>query len=371
MPGSSRAGSTRSTRSATNASSAKSALEKTEIDDLEAAPIAKTTRAKATSKVSTAKNPKKRARTDLDDSLDDDLELNAPPKAKKAAASRAALSDDEDYGAKPSSAKAKTVAKKAKASSAKMGVDEDEKTPKAATASAKKASGAKAKQSSAKIAAVSEAGDEAEAGEPTLVEVPTDFEVPALATGALKIVSWNVAGYRAILTKGFEQYLKNENPDIICLQEPKVPTEQGKQLFGGYHAYFFGCKTKPGLHGTALLTKIKPIKVEMVSELDDEGRVIVAEYDTFFILNTYVPNSGQKLERLSYRLAWDKKLQQMFLKMQQSKPVIWCGDLNVARDPIDLANPTTNVRFNMIAEQNEREYSFTTHTYMTNPLWIC
>ena len=202
----------------------------------------------------------------------------------------------------------------------------------------------KAKKATAKKSAQKSEDDEdgGDADEPQLVIVPTNFAEPALATGELKIVSWNVAGYRAVLKKGFEEYLKNESPDIIALQESKVPSDREK-LFNGYHSYFFGCKS-PGLHGTALFSKVKPLKVDFHEDFDQEGRVIIAEFESFFLLNTYVPNSGQKLERLAYRIDWDKKLQAMFLMLQQTKPVIWCGDLNVAKDPIDLANPTGNVR---------------------------
>lgn len=195
-----------------------------------------------------------------------------------------------------------------------------------------------------KPAAAKKDDDEGSADEEAAVAVvPTDFSTPTLAPGELKIVSWNVAGYRAILKKGFEEYIKSESPDIIALQESKVPSDREK-MFAGYHTYFFGCEAKSGLHGTALLSKIKPINVKFLEDYDKEGRVIVAEFDSFYLLNTYVPNSGQKLERLDFRIEWDKKLQALFLELQGKKPVIWCGDLNVAKDAIDLTNPTTNVR---------------------------
>lgn len=315
--------------------------------ELEVVVVAKKASAKAAAKASAAKNTKKRARED-DSDVEDSLEVETPKRSakvtakatkaaplgakatgKKASAAKKSAtkdeSDDESSFEEEKVAKKKTGARKAKS-------EEDEE------AAAKKSS---QKKASAKKSASD--SDEDDGGEPVLVEIPTDFSSPSLSPGEMKIVSWNVAGYRAVLGKGFETYLKNEQPDIVCLQESKVISEREKMLFG-YHAYFFGCKAKPGLHGTALFSKTKPIKVDFLTDFDEEGRVLLAEFPTFYIINTYVPNSGMKLERLAYRLDWDKKLQSMFLELQKKKPVIWCGDLNVAKDPIDLANPTGNVR---------------------------
>lgn len=264
-------------------------------------PRAKAT-AKSTSKATAAKNAKKRARDEEEESDFEEKEETPKKKAKKASGAVVVVATEEP---KPKKAAAKkSTAKKD---------DEDDGS-----------------------------GDD----EPQLEIVPTDFATPVLAPGELKIVSWNVAGYRAVVKKGFEEYLKSESPDIIALQESKVPSSRLGKEFPGYYSYFFGCQAKSGLHGTALFSKVQPIKVDFLEDFDQEGRVIVAEFESFFLLNTYVPNSGQKLERLNFRIDWDQKLQAMFLKLQQTKPVIWCGDLNVAKDALDLANPTTNVRTN-------------------------
>jgi len=173
----------------------------------------------------------------------------------------------------------------------------------------------------------------------------TDFAKPALKEGELKIASWNVAGFQAILGKGFQQYVKDENPDILCLQETKIdPSKVKADLLPGYHGHFYAAEKK-GYSGTAIYSKVKPISWKDgigIEDHDTEGRTITAEFDKFYIVNTYIPNAGAKLKDLDYRQKWDKDFLDYLKKLQATKPVIWCGDLNVAHNEIDLKNPATN-----------------------------
>eukprot|EP01111_Echinosteliopsis_oligospora_P017732 TRINITY_DN779_c0_g1_i1.p1 TRINITY_DN779_c0_g1~~TRINITY_DN779_c0_g1_i1.p1 ORF type:complete len:359 (+),score=103.79 TRINITY_DN779_c0_g1_i1:68-1144(+) len=189
----------------------------------------------------------------------------------------------------------------------------------------------------------------------------TDFSVPKKEGAQIKIVSFNVAGFAACLGKGFLKYVEDEQPDIICLQETKIAEEKGKAgLPAEYNSYFYPAD-KVGQHGTGLMSKIKPITVKKglgIAEHDDEGRCITAEYETFFLVNTYVPNSSRGLVNLDYRVKkWDVAFLAYIKKLEETKPVIWCGDLNVAHQEIDLANPKTNKRTAGFTDE-ERE-SFT------------
>ncbi|XP_064471872.1 recombination repair protein 1-like [Ornithodoros turicata] len=165
----------------------------------------------------------------------------------------------------------------------------------------------------------------------------------------LKICSWNVNGIRAWVGKGGLDYVKSENPDILTLQETKcteskVPKEV-KEL-EDYHSYFLS-GDQDGYSGVGLLSKAKPLEVKYgigMEQHDKEGRVITAEYDKFFLVATYVPNAGKKLVRLEYRMEWDKDFCSYLEELQKKKPVVLCGDLNVAHQPIDLENPKTNKR---------------------------
>lgn len=175
-----------------------------------------------------------------------------------------------------------------------------------------------------------------------------DFSQPPQPEGSLKIVSWNVAGMKSIIGKGFDSYLADEKPDIICLQETKIDGKNvAPSVAKGYsHRYFNVCKTpSAGYSGTAILSKIKPISVLYginAKEHDQEGRVITAEFDTFYLINSYIPNAGRDLKRLAYRMSWDQAMFNFLRGLDSAKPIIWCGDLNVAHKPIDLRNPTTN-----------------------------
>ena len=160
----------------------------------------------------------------------------------------------------------------------------------------------------------------------------------------MKLVSWNVNGIRAVLTKGFEDFFKNVNADIFCIQETKCQEGQVELEFEGYQS-FWNSAEKKGYSGTAIFTKIKPLAVKFgigIEEHDKEGRVITLEFKDFYMVNIYTPNSKRELERLDYRQIWEDEIRKYLLKLNRTKPVIRCGDLNVAHKEIDLKNPKTN-----------------------------
>lgn len=160
----------------------------------------------------------------------------------------------------------------------------------------------------------------------------------------MKLISWNVNGIRACLTKGFEDFFKSEKADIFCIQETKCQKDQINLKFEGYES-FWNSAEKKGYSGTAIFTKIKPINVSYgigKEEHDKEGRVITLEFDNFYVLNIYTPNSKRQLERLDYRQVWEDEIRNYLIKLNEMKPVIMCGDLNVAHKKIDLRNPKTN-----------------------------
>jgi exodeoxyribonuclease-3 len=158
----------------------------------------------------------------------------------------------------------------------------------------------------------------------------------------MKIMSWNVNGIRACMTKGFLNVIGKENPDIVCLQEIKAHPEQIDIKLTEYEHHFWNPAERKGYSGTAVFSKIKPLSVKYgIGLIDEEGRVITLEFEDYFLITVYTPNSKRELERLDFRYnEWDKE----FLKYMKSlnKPVILCGDLNVAHTEIDLANPDTN-----------------------------
>jgi len=163
----------------------------------------------------------------------------------------------------------------------------------------------------------------------------------------VKLISWNVNGLRAVLKKNFLEFLATEQPDILCLQETKCTPDQVEPLWPASYATFWNCAEKKGYSGTAIFTKARPLKVTPhvgIVEHDREGRVLTAEYKEFFLVNVYTPNSKRELERLPYRQVWDKDFLAYLKKLEKQKPVIFCGDLNVAHTEIDLANPKANVR---------------------------
>ncbi|MBQ8619899.1 MAG: exodeoxyribonuclease III [Clostridia bacterium] len=160
----------------------------------------------------------------------------------------------------------------------------------------------------------------------------------------MKLISWNVNGLRACLGKGFGDYFAAQNADFFCLQETKMQPGQAQIPAEGFHEYFYSAEKK-GYSGTAILTKHEPLSVAygMGSELHDhEGRLITLEYDNFYMVTCYTPNSQRELTRLQYRLCWEEDFRMYLKKLDERKPVIVCGDLNVAHKEIDLKNPKTN-----------------------------
>jgi len=163
----------------------------------------------------------------------------------------------------------------------------------------------------------------------------------------VKLISWNVNGLRSVLRKGFLDYLNQEKPHIVCLQETRCEPDDVEQLWPATYTTYWNCAGKKGYSGTAIFTKTRPLNVTRgmgQTEHDTEGRVLSAEYDDFFLVNVYVPNSQRELTRLPYRQKWDADFLKYLKKLQRTKPVIWCGDLNVAHTELDLANPRANVK---------------------------
>ena len=172
----------------------------------------------------------------------------------------------------------------------------------------------------------------------------------------MKLVSWNVNGLRAVLGKGFLDYVAQESPDILCLQETKLQPEQAVFDLPGYHR-FFNSADKKGYSGTAILTRTEPLSVTYDFGGDEhrhEGRIITAEFPQFYLVCCYTPNSQDGLKRLDYRMRWEDDLRDYLRELDQTKPVVYCGDLNVAHREIDLKNPKTN-RQNPGFSDEERE----------------
>ena len=164
--------------------------------------------------------------------------------------------------------------------------------------------------------------------------------------GPLRLLSWNVNGIRAVLKKGFLDFLTGEAPDVLCLQEIKAhPDQVERLLWPADYRQYWNPAGRPGYSGTALLTRIEPIRVVMgmgVAGHDDEGRVMTAEFESFFLVNCYTPNSQRELTRLAYRRQWDRVFREYLRGLYREKPVVFCGDLNVAHQEIDLARPREN-----------------------------
>lgn len=162
----------------------------------------------------------------------------------------------------------------------------------------------------------------------------------------MKFISWNVNGLRACVGKDFEQQFKELNADFFCLQETKMQAGQLDLQFDGYQSYW-NYAEKKGYSGTAIFTKHTPLSVSYgigIEEHDKEGRVITLEMEKFFLVTVYTPNSQDELKRLDYRMTWEDAFRQYILQLNEKKPVIFCGDLNVAHKEIDLKNPKTNRR---------------------------
>lgn len=160
----------------------------------------------------------------------------------------------------------------------------------------------------------------------------------------MKLISWNVNGLRACLQKGFLEFFEETDADIFCLQETKLQAGQHNLELPGYFQYW-NYAEKKGYSGTALFTKEEPLQVTYgigEEEHDHEGRVITAEYEDYYVVTVYVPNSQRELTRLEYRMQWEEAFLKYLKRLEESKPVIFCGDLNVAHQEIDLKNPKTN-----------------------------
>ncbi len=160
----------------------------------------------------------------------------------------------------------------------------------------------------------------------------------------MKLISWNVNGIRACLEKGFVDYFQALNADFFCLQETKAQREQVSLELPGYHQFWYSAEKK-GYSGTAIFAKREPLSVTYgvgVEELDHEGRLICLEYEDFYLLTCYTPNAQDGLKRIDHRMAWEDAFRKYLCELDEKKPVVVCGDLNVAHNEIDLKNPKSN-----------------------------
>ena len=174
-----------------------------------------------------------------------------------------------------------------------------------------------------------------------------------------KFISWNVNGLRACMQKGFMDFFKEVDADFFCLQETKMQQDQLNLELEGYYQYW-NSAVKKGYSGTAVFTKEKPLSVTNgigIEEHDQEGRVITLEFEDYFLVTVYTPNSKRELERLSYRMIWEDLFREYLKKLEQSKPVIVCGDLNVAHKEIDLKNPKSNHRNAGFTDEERERFS--------------
>ena len=161
----------------------------------------------------------------------------------------------------------------------------------------------------------------------------------------MKIISWNVNGIRAVIKKGFYDFVDEYQPDILCIQETKAHKEQVDLDLSNYPYQYWNSAVKKGYSSTAIFSKVKPLNIinDMgIEEHDQEGRVITMELDKYYLVTVYTPNSKRELLRLPYRQKWDADFLEYMKKLEKDKPVIFCGDLNVAHEEIDLKNPKTN-----------------------------
>jgi len=176
----------------------------------------------------------------------------------------------------------------------------------------------------------------------------------------VKLISWNVNGLRAVLRKGFLDYLEKEKPHILCLQETRCGPDDTEQLWPASYTTYWNTAEKKGYSGTAIITRTRPLAVTRGigrAEHDQEGRVLTAEFDDFILVNVYVPNSQRELTRLPYRQRWDRAFLKHLKNLEARKPVVWCGDLNVAHTELDLANPRANVKNHGFTPQERAGFS--------------
>lgn len=163
----------------------------------------------------------------------------------------------------------------------------------------------------------------------------------------MKLISWNVNGLRAVLRRNFLEFLAREKPDVLCLQETKCTPDDVEPLWPAEYSVYWNCAQKKGYSGTAIFTRHEPLKVTPhlgIAKHDQEGRVLTAEFADFHLVNAYVPNSKRDLSRLAYRQQWDADFRRFLKQLERRKPVVFCGDLNVAHTELDLTHPKANVK---------------------------
>ena len=175
----------------------------------------------------------------------------------------------------------------------------------------------------------------------------------------MKLISWNVNGFRACLTKGFGEFFDNADADFFCLQETKMQPGQASFAPEGYFDYWYSADKK-GYSGTAVFAKKQPLSVSYgigIDEHDHEGRAITLEYEDFYLVCVYTPNAQRELARLDYRMEWEDALRGYLMALDSKKPVIYCGDLNVAHEEIDLKNPKSNRRSAGFSDEEREKFT--------------
>lgn len=175
----------------------------------------------------------------------------------------------------------------------------------------------------------------------------------------MRLISWNVNGLRACVQKGFEEFFKEINADIFCIQESKMQEGQLELNLKGYYQYW-NFANKKGYSGTAVFSRKEPISVRNgmgIEEHDSEGRLITLEFDTYYLVTVYTPNSKRELERLDYRMIWEEDFKKYLKCLEEKKPVIVCGDMNVAHQEIDLKNPKTNQKSAGFTKEERQKFS--------------
>ncbi len=175
----------------------------------------------------------------------------------------------------------------------------------------------------------------------------------------MKLISWNVNGFRACLEKGFSDFFASQDADFVCIQETKMQPGQADFAPDGYYQYWYSAQKK-GYSGTAVFAKKEPLSVSYglgIPEHDTEGRAITLEYENFYLLCVYTPNAQRELARLDYRMTWEDALRAYIKELDQKKPVIYCGDLNVAHEEIDLKNPKTNHKSAGFSDQERAKFT--------------
>lgn len=176
----------------------------------------------------------------------------------------------------------------------------------------------------------------------------------------MKLISWNVNGLRACITKGFNDFFKEIDADIFCIQETKMQEDQATEIqYEGYNRYM-NSAVKKGYAGTMVFAKEKPMSVTYglgIEEHDQEGRIITLEYPDFYFICCYTPNSKRELERLEYRMVWEDEIRKYMKKLEEKKPIVYCGDLNVAHEEIDIKNPKTNHRSAGFTDEERNKFT--------------